>query len=177
MRTLDAEQLRDVARGAAILGTGGGGDPYLGTLAALRSLEEYGPPTVIDPDEVGDDALVAVPIMIGAPVPLIEKFSFGPGARHRLPRTRHALGGRLVALMSAEMGGVNSVVPLSLASRLGIPLVDADSMGRAYPEIHLMTLTLYGIYAAPFVLADEHGNSVVINACATDGPNGSRGRR
>jgi DUF917 family protein len=165
LRTLDAEQLKDVARGAAILGTGGGGDPYLGKLAALRSLEEYGPPMVIDPDEVDDDALVAVAIMVGAPVPLIEKFSIGPELDTVYRALDKALDGRLVALMSAEMGGVNSVVPLSLASRLGIPLVDADAMGRAYPEIHLMTLTLYGISAAPYVLADEHGNSVVINAC------------
>ena len=35
-------------------------------------------------------------------------------------------------------------------------------MGRAYPEIDLTTLTLYGIDASPFALADEHGNSVVI---------------
>src|SRR5262249_61762874 len=39
---------------------------------------------------------------------------------------------------------------------------DADSMGRAYPEIDLTTLTLYDIAASPFALADEHGNSVVI---------------
>ena len=78
MRTLDARQLRDIARGAGILGTGGGGDPYLGALAALRALEEGGPPTVVDPDELADDALIALPVMVGAPVPLIEKFSFGP---------------------------------------------------------------------------------------------------
>src|SRR4051812_33031971 len=162
MRTLDAEQVKDVARGAAILGTGGGGDPYLGTLAALRVLEEYGPPTVLTADELDDDALIAMPVMVGAPVPLIEKLSFGA----ELDTVYHALDGyldgRLVALMSPEMGGVNSVVPILLGSRLGIPVVDADSMGRAYPEIDLTTLTLYGIDASPFALADEHGNSMVI---------------
>lgn len=78
MRTLDAEQLRGHrARGAAILGTGGRGDPYLGMLAALRVFEQYGPPTVLDPSELDDDALVALPVMVGAPVPLVEKLSFG----------------------------------------------------------------------------------------------------
>ncbi len=162
MRTLDAEQVKDIARGAGILGTGGGGDPYLGTLAALRVLEEYGPPTVLTADELDDDALIAMPVMVGAPVPLIEKLSFGA----ELDTVYHALDsyldGRLVALMSPEMGGVNSVVPILLGARLGIPVVDADSMGRAYPEIDLTTLTLYGIDASPFALADEHGNSIVI---------------
>jgi DUF917 family protein len=63
------------------------------------------------------------------------------------------------------MGGVNSLIPLALASRLGVPLVDGDAMGRAYPELNLLTLTLYGISASPFALADEHGNHVVISAC------------
>jgi DUF917 family protein len=163
MRTLDAEQLKDVARGAAILGTGGGGDPYLGTLAALRVLEQYGPPTVLDPDELDDDALVALPVMVGAPVPLIEKLSFGQELETVFKALDRYLDGRVVALMSPEMGGVNSVVPIALGARLGIPVVDADGMGRAYPEIDLTTLTLFDVPASPFALADEHGNHVVIS--------------
>jgi DUF917 family protein len=163
LRTLGAEQIEDVARGAAILGTGGGGDPYLGKLVALRALEEHGPPTVIDPDEVADDALVALPIMVGAPVPLIEKLSIGPEVASVYSALDRFLEGRLFALMSAEMGGVNSLIPLALAARLGVPLVDGDAMGRAYPELNLLTLTLYGIPASPFALADEHGNHVVIS--------------
>jgi len=163
MRKLDAEQLRDVARGAAILGTGGGGDPYLGTLAALRALEEYGPPTVIDPQELADDALIAMPVMVGAPVPLIEKFSFGPELETVFHALERFLDGRLTAVMSPEMGGTNSVVPIALGARLGLPVVDADAMGRAYPEIDLVTMTLFGIPASPFALADEHGNHIVIS--------------
>ena len=163
MRTLDAQQLRDIARGAGILGTGGGGDPYLGALAALRALEECGPPTVVDPDELADDALIALPVMVGAPVPLIEKFSFGPELDTVYRALDAVVGHRLTALMSPEMGGVNSLVPLILSSRLGLPVVDADGMGRAYPEIDLTTFTLFDIGAAPFALADEHGNSVIIN--------------
>jgi DUF917 family protein len=160
---LTTEQLRDVARGAAILGTGGGGDPYLGTLAALQAHEKHGPPTVIDPDEIPADGLVALPVMVGAPVPLVEKFGFGPELEDVYRALNRFLEGQLVALMSPEMGGVNSVVPLALGARLGVPVVDADAMGRAYPEIDLVTFTLYGIPASPFALADEHGNNVVIS--------------
>jgi DUF917 family protein len=164
MRELDAEQLKDIARGAGILGTGGGGDPYLGTLGALRALEEFGPPKVIEPDELPDDALVALPGILGAIVPLLEKFSFGPeldACYHALERV---LDRPICALMSREAGGVNSVVPLVLGARLGIPVVDADAKGRAYPEVDMVTMTLYGLPASPFALADEHGNSLVIDA-------------
>lgn len=163
MREIDAQQLKDIARGAGILGTGGGGDPYLGALVALRTFEEFGPPTVLDPDELDDDALVALPVMVGAPVPLIEKLSFGPELVTVFHALNDAVGRKITGLMSPEMGGVNSIVPLILSSRLGLPVVDADGMGRAYPQIDLTTFTLYDIAAAPFALADEHGNSVIIN--------------
>jgi uncharacterized protein len=164
VRTLDTQNIKDVATGAAILATGGGGDPYLGMLAALRAAEEFGAPQVIDPDEVPDDALVASPIMIGAPVPLIEKFSIGPELVTVYNALDRYFEGKLFALMAAEMGGVNSLIPLAFASRLGIPLVDGDLMGRAYPEVDLVTYTLFGVSATPFALADERGNAVVITS-------------
>lgn len=155
--------MRDIARGAAVLGTGGGGDPYLGTLAVLRALEDYGPPVVIEPEEVADDGLVALPVLVGAPVAFLEKFPLGPELEAAYRALDRHLSGGLVALMSAEMGGANSIVPLILGARLGVPVVDADGMGRAYPEVQLVTLTLYGIEASPFAVADEHGNTVVLN--------------
>jgi DUF917 family protein len=164
MRELHAQELEDIARGAAILGTGGGGDPYLGKLAALRALEEFGPPQVIEPDELDDEALVALPGVLGAIVPLIEKFTFGPELDEVFRALDRVVPGDIVALMSREAGGVNSIVPLVLGSRLSIPVVDADAKGRAYPEVDMVTMTLHGIPASPFALADEHGNSIVINA-------------
>src|SRR5215471_20997655 len=72
MRTLTLQDLHDIAAGSAVLGTGGGGDPYIGELAAVRSLEQYGPPRLIGVDDVADTDHVAIPFMIGSPVPLIE---------------------------------------------------------------------------------------------------------
>jgi DUF917 family protein len=163
LRTLHAIELEDIARGAAVLGTGGGGDPYLGTLAALCSLEQFGPPTVIEVDELADDALVALPFLIGSPVPFIEKFPLGQELIDAFQGLDRFLPGTLSAVMPAEIGGANSVVPLVVGSRLGIPIVDADCMGRAYPEVQLVTLTLHGIDATPLALADEHGNQVVLS--------------
>jgi DUF917 family protein len=156
-------ELGDIARGAAVLGTGGGGDPYLGTLAALSSLEHFGPPTLIEVAELADDALVALPFLIGSPVPLIEKLPLGQELIDAFQGLDRFLPGSLSAVMPAEIGGANSVVPLIVGSRLGIPIVDADCMGRAYPEVHLATFTLHGIGATPLSLADEHGNQVVMS--------------
>ena len=50
--------MEDLSTGAAILGTGGGGDPYLGKLMALSVLEKGMKIEVIPPEDVPDDALI-----------------------------------------------------------------------------------------------------------------------
>jgi len=163
MRRLDEQEIRDIANGSAILGTGGGGDPYLGTLATLEAVTKHGAPQLMDPEELSDDSLVAFPFIVGAPVPGVEKFPFGNELAQALRTLEDQLGRKVDAVMSAEIGGANSMIPMSLAVRVGIPVVDGDLIGRAFPEIQLTTLTLHGIHASPFALADEHGNGVVLN--------------
>ena len=43
--------------------------------------------------------------------------------------------------ISIEAGGLNSTTPFVVAAQLGIPLVDADGMGRAFPEIQMIIAT------------------------------------
>ena len=46
--TLDAQDVPDLARGAAVLGTGGGGDPHIGALLATQAIATHGPVTVVE---------------------------------------------------------------------------------------------------------------------------------
>ena len=48
MRTFYPENIEDVALGAAVLGTGGGGDPYIGKLMAIQAMRQHGPVTLLD---------------------------------------------------------------------------------------------------------------------------------
>jgi DUF917 family protein len=50
-----------------------------------------------------------------------------------------------------------------VAARLQIPIVDADGMGRAFPELQMVTPTMFGISATPMAIGDEKGNRAVIN--------------
>jgi DUF917 family protein len=103
MREITADDLPDIARGAAVLGTGGGGDPYIGRKTATHTV-------------------------------------------------------------SIEAGGLNSVIPFATAAELGLPVVDADGMGRAFPEIQMPMPTLGGISATPMAIADECGNALSLTA-------------
>jgi uncharacterized protein len=164
VRTLGQQELRDISRGSAILASGGGGDPYLGTLAALSAHERYGPPVLIEPSEVPDEEMVACPAVSGAPMPFIEKLTLGPELDTAYEALTRRIGRPLHALMPIEAGGVNMMIPFLMGARLGLPIVDADCMGRAFPEAPLVTLTLYDINMCPIAIADEHGNSVVVEA-------------
>ncbi len=43
----------------------------------------------------------------------------------------------LFAVMSCEIGGANGLEPLAIAARMELPVVDADFMGRAFPELQV----------------------------------------
>lgn len=39
--------------------------------------------------------------------------------------------------MAAEVGGANSFEPLVVGAKVGLPVLDADGMGRAFPELQV----------------------------------------
>ena len=65
MRKIGLSEIEDIALGASLLGAGGGGDPYVGKLVAIGAVRECGPVTLLEPDEVPDDALVMPIAMMG----------------------------------------------------------------------------------------------------------------
>ncbi|PPA70399.1 DUF917 domain-containing protein [Jeotgalibacillus proteolyticus] len=163
MRLIGKKEIEHMAIGAALLGTGGGGDPYIGKLMALQAVEEYGPIKLLSPEEVPDEALVVPSAMMGAPTVMVEKIPNGEEAIAAFKALEEFLGQEIYATMPIEAGGVNSMLPLALAARLGLPVVDADGMGRAFPELQMVTFYLEGVSATPMVLSDEKGNSLLLN--------------
>jgi uncharacterized protein len=157
------EHLKDLCRGAAFLGTGGGGDPYAGRLMVEQALGDGGKAIqVLTLDEVPDDALIIPTAMMGAPTVLIEKIPNGQEPINSLRKLEKHLGQQAYATMPIEVGGVNSTIPLAVAARLGLPVVDADGMGRAFPELQMETFNVYGVPGTPMVISNEHGDSTII---------------
>ncbi|MER5394349.1 DUF917 domain-containing protein [Saccharopolyspora sp. NPDC002686] len=163
MHEIAVPDLDDIARGAAILGTGGGGDPHIGRLLASASLREHGAVPLTPLADVPADAAVLPVAMMGAPTVMVEKLpsieQIGLAAR----TLAEYLGRELTHIACAEAGGVNSLIPVAAAAQLGLPLIDGDGMGRAFPEIQMVLPTLYGIRATPMSIADEKGNRAVLD--------------
>jgi DUF917 family protein len=161
-RPLDSATLRAMARGCAVLGAGGGGDAHIALLQALQATEDYGPVSLADLDEVPDDALIMPCGSIGAPTVSVEKLENGHEGETLREHLERATGRTVAALMAAEIGGSNGLLPIVWAAPMGLPVVDADGMGRAFPEVPQVTMELAGIPPSPSVMTDERGNTIVL---------------
>ena len=155
-----------IAIGAGILGTGGGGNPYIGQLRARQALRRWGPVTVLAPEEVPEDARVVCVGGIGAPTVGIEKVR-DLQSYYALRAIEEFTGEKATALISNEIGGSNSVEVMIAAAKAGLPIVDADGMGRAFPEFQMKTFFVYGVPCCPMAIADEKGNSIIIRETIT----------
>lgn len=162
MRRIEKSDIEQIALGAALLGTGGGGDPAIGRLMAEAAIDRWGPVTLLAPDEVPDDAWVLPMSGIGAPTVSIEKLPSWQEMDAAFEDAEQALGQHAFATMPIEVGGGNSLLPIVVAARRGIPMVDADAMGRAFPESQMVSFALDGMVTRFACLADEKGNRVTI---------------
>jgi DUF917 family protein len=161
-RRLVESDLEALSIGAAILGTGGGGNPYIGRLRARELLRQGLTIELVSLEELDDDAQVTTVGGIGAPVVGIEKFEHGDECLRALRAIERVTGTKVDAVIPAEIGGANSMEPMITAAQAGLPVVDADGMGRAFPEVQMCTYYIYGHEPAPAALADDKGNQVVI---------------
>src|SRR5690606_4438951 len=89
---IGVEDLEALATGAAFLGAGGGGDPYIGRLLAKHAVETCGMPEIVQPEDLPDDAQVFTAAMIGAPTVLIEKGASGEEIDRSLTRMAEITG-------------------------------------------------------------------------------------
>ena len=158
MRKIGVQEIEDIALGAALLGAGGGGVPYIGKLLAIGAVKECGEVSLIDVDELSDDDIVVPVASVGAPTILTEKGVGESEFDRLLDMISTYYGKKVTAVMPIEAGGVNSMLPIAAAARLGLPMVDVDGMGRAFPEIQMVTFSIGDISASPMIFIDEKGN-------------------
>ena len=158
---ISEDDLESIAIGAGILGTGGGGNPYIGMLRAKQMIRENGPVKVLSPDELDENDNIVCVGGIGAPTVGIEKIR-DKQSYYALKAIEDFTGKKATAIISNEIGGSNSLEPIIPASLAGLPVVDADGMGRAFPEVQMKTYFVYGVPSYPMAVCDEKGNTALI---------------
>ncbi len=123
--------------------------------------------SLMQPDELEDDDDVAVVSMMGAPLVILERLVDAGQIARAVEAMQEYLGRRFRAVMAIEIGGGNGIQPLMAAAHLGIPVVDADAMGRAYPEAQMTSFAVANLAPAPLFSVDPRGTEAIISRAAS----------
>ncbi|WP_404933538.1 DUF917 domain-containing protein [Nitratireductor sp. ac15] len=160
---LDEAMVDALEIGSGILGTGGGGNPYIGKLRVRQALRDGHVMEIIPLESVPDEARIVAMGGIGAPLVSHERIKEGREGLRCVRALEERLGIKVDAIACEEIGGQNSMEPLIAAAMAGLPVVDCDGMGRAFPEMQMTTYAIYGHRSTPSVMCDPHGNVVIFD--------------
>ena len=166
-RPVSAAEIESLAIGAWILGTGGGGSPYLALLNMRKLYRQGARVSLIDPLDLADDAWVAVVSNMGAPLVGQERLTDPRTIARAVQMMEEYLGRKFRAVMSLEIGGGNALQPFMAAALLDLPVVDADCMGRAFPEAQMTSFAIHDLQMYPLTLADVRDNAVIVARAAS----------
>jgi len=161
---LDIQAISEITLGASILATGGGGDPEIGFLWAWNVLNEGKEIVMIKAADMPDDSLATIAGCLGAALVLTEKPLNGQELLWCYEKLASYMGRPVEAVIPPEAGGVNTPVPMAVAGTVGIPVIDADGMGRAFPELQMTSFYINGVSPSPTAAANEKGHVTIVDA-------------
>jgi DUF917 family protein len=141
----------------------GGGSPYLNKIFVAELLKNNLEVQVVSLADLPDDAVVVSTGGVGAPTVGVERLKQGEELLRALRALESYTGKTATHMISAEIGGGNSISPIIVAIQAGLPLVDGDGMGRAFPELQMDTFSIYGVRPTPFGISDVRGHVAVFD--------------
>jgi DUF917 family protein len=150
-----------------VLGTGGGGSPYLALLNMRRLYGEGKRIRLMAPEDLADDDWVAPVSNMGAPLVGQERLTDSRNIAHAVELMEKHTGVRFRGVMSLEIGGGNSIQPMMAAAHLDRPVIDADMMGRAYPEAQMTAVAVGDLQPWPLTTVDVRGLESVVERVPT----------
>ncbi|TFY55280.1 hypothetical protein EVJ58_g8349 [Rhodofomes roseus] len=137
----------------------------LGTVEAALTIAQ-----VVDPDDIAEDALFLRCMFMGSPSVSIERVQGGneiPTSIRRLMTYMNL--DDFTGVISDEIGGGNGIQPMLVAAEMGKKVLDADLMGRAYPNMYQSLPGAFNIPGGlwPCAISDGVGNTVVMPSAST----------
>lgn len=180
MTKLDTQQIKDIANGAAFLGSGGGG-----TLSSALTMVEESFPTgasvdLLTVDEAASDTvgLTAAASYMGSQTrgkDVTNVNAVGFAIRRLSAIMEERAGKPIKRLVPVELGVQSSVVPCLLAAqKLGLSVVDGDGAGRAVMGAMITTYAAAGLDPNPGVAANSAGSCAIIEPSPDDVDEGYR---
>ena len=130
LRDITLDDIESLAVGAWVLGTGGGGSPYL-ALLNMRALYKAGHRVQLMPSaDLADDDWVAAVSGMGAPLVGQERLTDSRTIARAVALMEEHIGQRFRGIMSLEIGGGNSI------QKHGPPPCGRKKVGWRTPVMH-----------------------------------------
>ena len=170
-KPLDATALEDALVGSSYLGTGGGGSlaearELIATdLAAGLTFSMLAVSALSDADRVactyGLASLADTSPEMQAKLDAIENPVEMP-VQAAFEALERYIGQKFAGVIMGEIGPLSLAEGLSTAARLGVPALDADTVGRAVPEINQHSVKVAGIPLTPIGAATPFGDEMIV---------------
>ena len=170
---LDAEALEDALVGSSYLGTGGGGSLAEARELIAKDLEAGQSFAMIEASALSDTDRVACPYGLAslaetspqmqAQLDALENPIEEPVQAAFEALERH-LDQKFAGVIMGEIGPLSLAEGLSIAARLGVPALDADTVGRAVPEINQHSVKVAGIPLTPIGAATPFGDELIVES-------------
>lgn len=164
MKIIDLEFIENAIVGATLLGCGGGGEPKIGFLMAKQAIETYGPVNLISIEDLNDTDIVGSVSMMGMGSVTAQKFGNGDEFEVVINAFAKYVKMHPKALYAIETGALNTMIPIVAAARMNLDIVDADCAGRAFPELKMITQSIFDIFDSPIALVHEKLDPIIVNA-------------
>ena len=168
---LTEADLEDALVGSSYLGTGGGGSLEEARKLIASDLSAGHSFTALSVSALADDDRVA------CPYGLASLANTDPAMQERLDSIENRvdapvqaafetlekhLNQKFAGVILGEIGPLSLAEGLSIAARLGVPALDADTVGRAVPEINQHSVKVAGIPLTPIGAATPFGDEMVV---------------
>jgi hypothetical protein len=176
MRTLAKQNLEDIAVGCSFLGTGGGGSFARGMQRVYEDLQAGLTFKLMSPEEMQDDDYAAATYGVGSTAPPTDeqkqRYAKLPHIEERSTTAAFRLLQRymqknFVSTIAGEIGPGNTIAAMSAAAHIGIAQLDADTVGRAAPEIDQNAVLAEGLAITPAAGVTQYGDEMILPKVAT----------
>lgn len=168
---LSAQTLEDALLGSSYLGCGGGGSLEEARQLIAEDLAAGHVFRKLPVEVLADDERVASPYALASLAPVSKEMQArldaitpkvdAPTLSAFALLERH-LGTKFAAVILGEIGPLSMAEAMSTAARLGVPSLDADTVGRATPEINQHSVRVAGYPLTPAAGVTLFGDEVIL---------------
>ncbi len=135
-------------------------------------LDRNGPVSLRRPEAMAPDTPCISLCVIGSGSAMADLPPSGNEFSMAVRQIERISGTRFGAIYPLAAATVSALAPVVAASQLGVPLIDADGMGRTFALIHHTAMYLAGVSLTPLVAQGPTGESVLLQTPA--GPRADR---